>query len=66
MSLHNGKYALTKMIWHILPNNDLEEHLEKSVCHCSPRSEVLENGDILITHNAFDGRELIENLLDGR
>jgi hypothetical protein len=52
------------MIWHILPNNDLEEHLESSTCKCLPTSEVLENGDILITHNSFDKRELIEKLLE--
>ncbi len=66
MQLYDCKYATSKMIWHVLPNNDLEEHVEKSVCHCFPRSEVLENGDILIVHNSFDKREIIENILDGR
>lgn len=51
------------MIWHILPINDIKEHEELSTCHCMPKSEILENGDIMITHNSFDGRELIENLI---
>lgn len=51
------------MIWHILPINDIKEHDELSTCHCKPISEILENGDIMITHNSFDGRELMENLL---
>jgi len=52
------------MIWHILPVNDLEEHEDKSTCKCMPSSEVLENGDLLITHNSFDKREIIEEFFD--
>jgi len=52
------------MIWHLLPINDLYEHLEKSTCKCFPKSEVLENGDIMITHNSFDKREVIERLFE--
>jgi hypothetical protein len=48
------------MIWHILPTNDSEEHLEKSTCKCLPNSEIVENGDLLIVHNSFDNREIIE------
>lgn len=51
------------MIYHILPINDLEEHIEKSICKCEPKSEVLDNGDILITHNSFDKREIIEKYI---
>jgi hypothetical protein len=47
-------------IWHILPTNDLREHEELSTCKCVPRVDVQENGDILIIHNSFDGREVIE------
>ncbi len=50
-------------IWHILPNNDLYEHLENSTCTCLPKLEILENGDILIIHNSFDRREEIEKLI---
>lgn len=45
------------MIWHILPLNDLIEHIEESTCECFPDVEILENGDILIVHNSIDGRE---------
>ncbi len=52
------------MIWHILPINDNDDHLEKSTCKCLPDSELLENGDIMITHNSFDKREIIENIVE--
>lgn len=45
------------MIWHVLPLNDLIEHIEESTCDCLPEMEILENGDMLIIHNALDGRE---------
>lgn len=45
------------MIWHILPINDLIEHEEKSTCNCEPCVEIVENGDLLVVHNALDGRE---------
>lgn len=47
-------------IWHVLPINDLGTHEESTVCKCEPKLEILENGDMMVTHNAFDGRELIE------
>lgn len=49
------------MIWHILPTNDLKEHQEEgSLCECEPKVEIQENGDIMIIHNSFDGREAVE------
>jgi len=48
------------MIWHILPIDDIKEHYEFSTCHCEPKSEIQDNGDILIIHNSFDGREAVE------
>lgn len=42
--------------WHLLPINDIKEHEELSTCHCFPDVEILENGDLMIIHNAFDGR----------
>lgn len=50
-------------IWHLLPIDDLEEHEEESTCKCLPKSEILENGDIMLIHNSFDKREVIEELL---
>jgi hypothetical protein len=52
------------MIWHLLPIKDIDEHLEKSNCKCLPVAEVLDNGDIMITHNSFDKREVIECLFE--
>ena len=42
---------------HILPTNDLKEHTEETTCECCPTIEVLEDGDIMVIHNAYDGRE---------
>lgn len=47
------------MIWHLLPCNDIEEHEESSVCRCGPRVEEVD-GDLLVVHNSFDGREAVE------
>lgn len=49
------------MIQHIYPLNDLKEHdTESTICECNPNTEILENGDILIIHNSYDGREGLE------
>ena len=48
-------------IWHVIPTKDLEEHEELSTCKCNPKVEILEeSGAVLIIHNSFDGRELVE------
>jgi len=48
-------------IWHVLPTKDIEEHTELSTCKCCPRVEKdYENGVVIIVHNSFDGRELVE------
>ena len=41
---------------HIIPINDLEEHIEDSTCPCGPSVEILEDGSLMITHNAYDNR----------
>ena len=44
---------------HIIPNNDLHEHIDSSDCPCKPTIEIV--GAVLIyTHNAYDHREIIE------
>ena len=45
----------------ILPENDLKEHVESSICDCNPSVEF-ENGEMIIIHNSYDGRELLEDL----
>lgn len=46
-------------MWHVLPINDLEEHEESSTCKCEPKV-INEEGELIIVHNSFDGREGIE------
>jgi len=46
----------------ILPINDIQKHEEESTtCACKPRVEFI-NGEMLIIHNSFDGRELEEQI----
>lgn len=43
----------------ILPRNDLKPHEESTTCDCNPNVSF-ENGEMIITHNSYDGREAIE------
>lgn len=52
------------MILHVMPINDLKQHKESSTCECNPKLEELANGDIMFTHNSYDGREFIERLVE--
>ena len=45
------------MTYNIIPINDTEEHIEESICECYPEFVILDNGDMLIIHNAYDNRE---------
>ena len=47
-------------VWHVLPTNDLVIHKEDGSCKCNPNIKTYDNGNVLIIHNAFDGREIIE------
>ena len=41
----------------VTPNNDIIEHdAESTTCECEPRV-IFENGEMIIIHNALDGRE---------
>jgi hypothetical protein len=51
------------MTYHVLPTDDLKPHTEDSTCECKPRV-IFENGEMIIIHNSFDGREKIEQLLN--
>ena len=42
---------------HVLPVNDIKEHVEDTTCECEPTIDF-KNG--IIVHNAFDGREHLE------
>jgi hypothetical protein len=49
------------MALHVLPINDIEEHEEATTCKCRPNVEF-ENGEMIVIHNSFDGRERVEEL----
>lgn len=46
---------------HVVPSNDIEEHILKANCPCCPVIEDY-SGCLLIVHNAYDQRERIEIL----
>ena len=52
----------------IVPNNDIKPHDDfKTTCECEPKV-IFENGEMIVIHNAFDNREIIEQvnkILDG-
>jgi hypothetical protein len=46
----------------IVPTNDIRDHKDyDTTCECEPKV-VFENGEMIIIHNAFDQREIIEEL----
>jgi len=48
---------------HVYPLNDLQEHILEGVeCPCNPTVKVI-GADLLIIHNAFDNREIIEEAI---
>jgi len=51
-------------IIHVLPVNDLKEHVEETTCECRPRVEVVEGGMIAV-HHAWDNREIAEQAITG-
>jgi len=47
---------------HVVPVNDKKEHNTFSDhCKCEPRVEYQPNGNRIIVHNAYDGREFFES-----
>lgn len=47
-------------VWHVTPVNDLKEHQDNIKCPCNPKIEILDNGGMVVTHKAYDNRELFE------
>lgn len=46
---------------HVIPVDDLKPHNTCSdYCKCCPRVEQQPNGNRLIIHNSYDGREFFE------
>lgn len=56
-----AKFGLQKLIkmLHVIPVNDIKPHEELSTCHCGPRL-IMENGEMILIHKSFDGREANE------
>lgn len=56
--------------YHVLPINDTKEHSEvmiytkqnehKSFCKCGATVQLQDNGNLVVIHNSFDGREGLE------
>ncbi len=68
--MHKVSRAKTVEV-HIHPQEDLEPHIievcaatngDEQPCSCCPRVELGENDVLMVIHNAFDGREIIEEL----
>jgi hypothetical protein len=51
-------------ISHVYPVSDTRPHNieDGGQCDCGPKVEFLESGDTLVVHNAWDGREIFEEL----
>lgn len=48
------------MAYHIYHTNEINDHLlVGSTCKCEPEVKF-ENGEMIIIHNSFDGREGLE------
>lgn len=46
---------------HVLPINDLREHVESLACWCAPKLQRVDGSTAyLVVHHALDGRELVE------
>lgn len=45
---------------HVIPVNDLKEHIEHRHCECSPKI-IQEIGSDVVVHNSYDGREFMES-----
>jgi len=46
---------------HVIPVDDLKEHVCSANCQCKPRIEV-EGANLIYIHNSWDGREYIEEV----
>jgi hypothetical protein len=48
-----------KPVYHILPESDLKQHEQSSMCSCMPLIKD-EEFCVLVVHNSWDGREGLE------
>ena len=45
---------------HIVPNEDSMPHTIGRYCDCDPRYDITDYGKLIIVHNSYDARELLE------
>lgn len=51
---------------HCYPLNDLQPHATDGLpCPCGPTKETVEGGGVVMIHNSFDGREILEKAAEG-
>ena len=50
--------------YHITPVDDLKDHEESTTCECEPRLEWQPNGDLIVVHASWDGREAVEEFYE--
>lgn len=48
---------------HVIPVNDLKEHIDSSTCECKPKIISEDDCEMICVHNSYDGREHKEELL---
>lgn len=55
-------WELVQTPWaiHVVPIEDDKPHYIELHCHCNPRKEVAANGHLIVIHDAFDGRVVVE------
>ena len=46
-------------VYHVRPNDDMLPHSLSTMCACCPTVKE-HNGNVIVTHSSFDGREGIE------
>lgn len=49
------------MTWHIIPLDDLRDHIDSEDCWCGPQEVDDECDEVVFVHNSMDGRERYES-----
>ena len=49
---------------HFIPRDDRGEHEVRLTCPCSPHIDYPNDDVVIVTHYAYDGRDVIEDLVE--
>ena len=49
-------------IRHLIPLDDSKDHIAQTYCDCSPKVEEQPDGSLLVIHNSFDDRLIMEEI----